>query len=269
MRILKNVKQLLIFIVVAVFVLMGLSLIPFSWLTETESQEQVIPSGLVVDEVKQVSKTYWNTDIELTLPMRDEKFEFVQSIMTYDSARLVSFSMEASGGDLGQTISYLTMEISIESMDDFLRNLSSLGKIEAIQTYTNNEALINQNVESWIENLSIQEKRYQELLKESVDLDETLAIEKELCRVRTELDDWQSLKRQSEQAIKVVTVNLQVSLTSEESWKGLIQNELFIQMSRISNFSKILMIKLVGLIPYLLIGLIVFLIGYGVFKKRK
>ena len=74
----------------------------------------------------------------------------------------------------------LTVELPVESMDDFLSHLSLIGKIEAIQTYTNNEVLINQDVVAWIENLSIQEQRYQELLKEKTDLDQLLMIEKEL-----------------------------------------------------------------------------------------
>ena len=109
-----------------------------------------------------------------------------------------------------------------------------------------------------------------ELLKEKTDLDQLLMIEKELSRIRGELDDWQNLKRQSQMAIQMATIHLKVTLIShDDSWRGLITEELMIQMNRISQVSKQLVVKLIGFVPYLLIVAVLVAIGYGLFKRRK
>lgn len=265
MKVWHTIKKVLILTVISILFLIGISLMPLGWLSKSNVTQQEIPSGLIVNEIDQASMTYWNSDLKLTIEATDDQFEFLESILD-DEVYLVTFSMDSTEG----RTSDLTVELPVESMDDFLSHLSLIGKIEAIQTYTNNEVLINQDVVAWIENLSIQEQRYQELLKEKTDLDQLLMIEKELSRIRGELDDWQTLKRQSQMAIQMATIHLKVTLIShDDSWRGLITEELMIQMNRISQVSKQLVVKLIGFVPYLLIVAVLVAIGYGLFKRRK
>ncbi len=266
MKVWPTVKKVLILMTVAILFLIGLSLMPLGWLDESDELKQEIPSGLILDEMDQTSLTYWNCNLKLTMAIDNQQLGFLEPILDDESTQLVTFSMTASE----EGMSNLTLEIPVESMDDFLSHLSQIGKIEALETYTNNEALINQDVVAWIENLSIQEQRYQELLKENTDLDQLLTIEKELSRIRRELDEWQILQKQSERARQVATIHLSVSSVSDDnSWRGLITQELIIQMDRISQVSKLLMVKLIGLLPYLLIVVLLTASGYGLFKRRK
>lgn len=260
------IKKVLILIATSILFLIGISLMPLGWLSKSNGTEQEIPSDLIVNEINQSSMTYWNSDLKLKIERTDNQFEFLESILDDEEVHLVTFLMDSTE----EGTSDVTVELPVESMDNFLSHLSLIGKIETIQTYTNNEALLNQDVAAWIENLSIQEQRYQELLKEKTDLDQLLMIEKELSRIRSELDDWQNLKRQSQKAIQMATIHLKVTLIShDDSWRGLIIEELMIQMDRISQVFKQLVVKLIGFVPYLLVVAVFIAIRCRLVKRCK
>ena len=270
MTVWKGIKKVFIIMGIAIFILIILSLLPIHLLERTEEIQDQSTTFLLADEIKTPSKTYWNTQIILILSNVELELVSIQSILTQDSVNLIDFYMSISEETAEDLIGILTLEVPIESMDDFLSNLQSIGKIDSIQTYTNNEVLLSQDTESWIENLTIQEKRYQELMKEHTDLNDIISIEKELARIHVELDNWNVLKQQSEQSHQMNTIKLQIKqLVPEESWKELIQKEVLFQCNQISMVFKSIVTKLIGLVPYMLIGVVMILIGWVIFKQYK
>lgn len=255
---------------IAIFILIILSVLPIHLLERTEEVQDQSSTVLLTDEIKTSSKTYWNTQIILILSNAELELASIQSLLTQKSINLIDLYMSIPEEDAEGLIGMLTLEVPLESMDDFLSNLQSIGKFDSIQTYTNNKVLISQDTESWIENLTIQEKRYQELMKERTDLNDIISIEKELGRIRVELDNWNVLKQQSEQANQINTIKLQIKqIVPEESWKELIQKEVLFHCNQISMVFKSIVTKLIGLVPYLLTGVVMLLIGGGIFKQYK
>ena len=127
--------------------------------------------------------------------------------------------------------------------------------------------LLVEGIDSWIKNLSIQEKRYQELLSEAYELEEILAIETELSRVRTELDEWQSLKEKRDMV--KVTISFYLVKNPATSWQEAISEELVMQLGQMASYSKILVIKLIGCLPYFVVVLFVVILARLIFKRSK
>lgn len=152
-------------------------------------------------------------------------------------------------------------------MTDFLGKVSSSLQVSEIKTYTDTEMLLVEGIDSWIKNLSIQEKRYQELLSEAYELEEILAIETELSRVRTELDEWQSLKEKRDMV--KVTISFYLVKNPATSWQEAISEELVMQLGQMASYSKILVIKLIGCLPYFVVVLFVVILARLIFKRSK
>ena len=94
-----------------------------------------------------------------------------------------------------------------------------------------------------------------------------MEIETELSRVRTELDEWQSLKEKRDMV--KVTISFYLVKNPATSWQEAISEELVMQLGQMASYSKILVIKLIGCLPYFVVVLFVVILARLIFKRSK
>ena len=118
----------------------------------------------------------------------------------------------------------------------------------------------------------MQQSKYQTLLSEAETVSEIIKIEEELARVQVEMDKWSALKAQDDVARNKVTIIFELKeqeIQDDSRWGVMIQNELSVQLNRISQVTRWLLVKLIGLVPYVVILFVVILIMRCLFRGRK
>ena len=261
------IKKGMIFIILSIFILMLVSLIPTQLLTRTDEVSTQNPSTLLQTDATEQYKTYQNVEVNVSVVDLDESLTLLQTLIDEASVNLVSSFICSTDTPSSNPVARFTIAVSHASMTDFLGKVSSSLQVSEIKTYTDTEMLLVEGIDSWIKNLSIQEKRYQELLSEAYELEEILAIETELSRVRTELDEWQSLKEKRDMV--KVTISFYLVKNPATSWQEAISEELVMQLGQMASYSKILVIKLIGCLPYFVVVLFVVILARLIFKRSK
>ena len=267
-------KRVFWLMITAIAVLILVSLIPLSFKERIESDEsdEVIPSlssSLINDES---SQTYFNISIKMNVSQISESLSQLNVLVQQGSGTVMSSSLVAIDQMLESYMGSCILEIESTEVEEFLQQVELIGQITQMETYTNSEVLVTEDIESWLSNLSMQQSKYQTLLSEAETVSEIIKIEEELARVQVEMDKWSALKAQDDVARNKVTIIFELKeqeIQDDSRWGVMIQNELSVQLNRISQVTRWLLVKLIGLVPYVVILFVVILIMRCLFRGRK
>ncbi len=258
----------------AIVVLIIVSLIPLSFKSEIQNDEsdEVIPSLSLPLMNEQMSNTYFNVHVEMNVSTMDEAFEQLNVLVQQASGTVMSYHLSAVDETLGSYSGSYTLEVEANAMEEFLAQSRLIGQVTRMETYTNSEVLVTEDVDSWLSNLKMQQSKYQTLLSEAVTISEIVKLEEELARIGVEIDKWSALKTQDELARNQVTITFVLTeggTQSDETWSVMIQSELSVQLTRISEVAKSGLVKLIGLTPHCLILLVLVIMIRILFIGRK
>ena len=267
-------KRVFWLMITAIAVLILVSLIPLSFKERIESDEsdEVIPSlssSLINDES---SQTYFNISIKMNVSQISESLSQLNVLVQQGSGTVMSSSLVAIDQMLESYMGSCILEMESTEVEEFLQQVELIGQITQMETYTNSEVLVTEDIESWLSNLSMQQSKYQTLLSEAETVSEIIKIEEELARVQVEMDKWSALKAQDDVARNKVTIIFELKeqeIQDDSRWGVMIQNELSVQLNRISQVTRWLLVKLIGLVPYVVILFVVILIMRCLFRGRK
>ncbi|CUN70208.1 Uncharacterised protein [Turicibacter sanguinis] len=267
-------KRIFWLMITAIAVLILVSLIPLSFKERIESDEsdEVIPSlssSLINDES---SQTYFNISIKMNVSQISESLSQLNVLVQQASGTVMSSSLVAIDQMLESYMGSCILEIESTEVEEFLQQVELIGQITQMETYTNSEVLVTEDIDSWLSNLSMQQSKYQTLLSEAETVSEIIKIEEELARVQVEMDKWSALKAQDDVARNKVTIIFELKeqeIQDDSRWGVMIQNELSVQLNRISQVTRWLLVKLIGLVPYVVILFVVILIMRCLFRGRK
>ena len=267
-------KRVFWLMITAIAVLIFVSLIPLSFKEKIESDEsdEVIPSlssSLINDES---SQTYFNISIKMNVSQISESLSQLNVLVQQASGTVMSSNLVAIDEMLESYMGSCILEIESTGVEEFLQQVELIGQITQMETYTNSEVLVTEDIESWLSNLSMQQSKYQTLLSEAETVSEIIKIEEELARVQVEMDKWSALKAQDDVARNKVTIIFELKeqeVQDDSRWGVMIQNELSVQLNRISQVTRWLLVKLIGLVPYVVILFVVILIMRCLFRGRK
>ena len=267
-------KRVFWLMITAIAVLIFVSLIPLSFKEKIESDEsdEVIPSlssSLINDES---SQTYFNISIKMNVSQISESLSQLNVLVQQASGTVMSSNLVAIDEMLESYMGSCILEIESTGVEEFLQQVELIGQITQMETYTNSEVLVTEDIESWLSNLSMQQSKYQTLLSEAETVSEIIKIEEELARVRVEMDKWSALKAQDDVARNKVTIIFELKeqeIQDDSRWGVMIQNELSVQLNRITHVTRWLIVKLMGLVPYVVILFMVILIMRCLFRGRK
>ncbi|MGN9119985.1 DUF4349 domain-containing protein [Turicibacter bilis] len=267
-------KRIFWLMITAIAVLILVSLIPLSFKERIESDEsdEVIPSlssSLINDES---SQTYFNISIKMNVSQISESLSQLNVLVQQASGTVMSSNLVAIDEMLESYMGSCILEMESTEVEEFLQQVQLIGQITQMETYTNSEVLVTEDVDSWLSNLSMQQSKYQTLLSEAETVSEIIKIEEELARVRVEMDKWSALKAQDDVARNKVTIIFELKeqeIQDDSRWGVMIQNELSVQLNRITHVTRWLLVKLIGLVPYVVILFVVILIMRCLFRGRK
>ncbi|WP_343290299.1 DUF4349 domain-containing protein [Turicibacter bilis] len=267
-------KRIFWLMITAIAVLILVSLIPLSFKERIESDEsdEVIPSlssSLINDES---SQTYFNISIKMNVSQISESLSQLNVLVQQASGTVMSSNLVAIDEMLESYMGSCILEMESTGVEEFLQQVELIGQITQMETYTNSEVLVTEDIESWLSNLSMQQSKYQTLLSEAETVSEIIKIEEELARVQVEMDKWSALKAQDDVARNKVTIIFELKeqeIQDDSRWGVMIQNELSVQLNRISQVTRWLLVKLIGLVPYVVILFVVILIMRCLFRGRK
>ena len=267
-------KRVFWLMITAIMVLILVSLIPLSFKERIESDEsdEVIPSlssSLINDES---SQTYFNISIKMNVSQISESLSQLNVLVQQASGTVMSSNLVAIDEMLESYMGSCILEMESTGVEEFLQQVELIGQITQMETYTNSEVLVTEDIESWLSNLSMQQSKYQTLLSEAETVSEIIKIEEELARVQVEMDKWSALKAQDDVARNKVTIIFELKeqeIQDDSRWGVMIQNELSVQLNRISQVTRWLLVKLIGLVPYVVILFVVILIMRCLFRGRK
>ena len=243
----------------AIVLLIIVSLVPVSFFEEevqNEESDEVIPSLSLPLETTNQSNTYFNLLIEMDVSDLSESIKELNHLVQEGSGTVIASSFSSPDSSLeGHTGSFI-VEIDTQIVEQFLSDVKGLGKLQNLETYTNDEVLVIEDTQSWIENLTLQESKYQTLLSEETTISEIMKIEEELARIQSEIDKWSSLQAQDELARNKVTVHFNLDEQKSQEvigWSEMIKSELSLQLDRMGKYAQWILVKLIGLTPYFLV----------------
>ena len=155
--------------ITAIAVLILVSLIPLSFKERIESDEsdEVIPSlssSLINDES---SQTYFNISIKMNVSQISESLSQLNVLVQQGSGTVMSSSLVAIDQMLESYMGSCILEIESTEVEEFLQQVELIGQITQMETYTNSEVLVTEDIDSWLSNLSMQQSKYQTLLLEA------------------------------------------------------------------------------------------------------
>jgi anti-sigma factor RsiW len=172
----------------------------------------------------------------------------------------------------------ITLRLPSDKFDSAFQSILAMGTVENQNTNTSDITKEYMDLESRMNNLKLQEKTYQDLLAKTKNVDETLKVENEINRIRTEIDIMQGdIKRWNDQVeYSTIVVNLtevkeaelekvDTSSVWHRARRGLIN-----ALNNIKNGIAWIFVFIVSVLPYLIIlGVGSLLAVYWIRRNRK
>lgn len=118
----------------------------------------------------------------------------------------------------------LTLWVPADVLEQVIEELNTYGKALNLEIFTNDITEQYFDMESRVRNLKIQEERLLDLYEREVKkLDEILQVEKEVQRVRTEIEQLEGRKRLWDRQVSLSTI--EIAIIQEPEKKPIVQNE--------------------------------------------
>ncbi|MEW5996331.1 MAG: DUF4349 domain-containing protein [Candidatus Micrarchaeota archaeon] len=105
---------------------------------------------------------------------------------------------------------YLTVKVPPSRFDEFVNKLKTIGEIKSIDTSLEDVTEQYTDINTRISNLEAELARLNELYGKAEDVEDVLAIEREVTRVQTELDIYKQQKLNLERRSAMSTISVRV-----------------------------------------------------------
>ncbi|MDM8533237.1 DUF4349 domain-containing protein [Clostridiaceae bacterium HSG29] len=167
---------------------------------------------------------------------------------------------------------YLEVKIKSESFDEFIDFVENLGKVRNTNLSTQDVTNAYRDTVSSIKNLEITQDRLRDILTQSEKVEETLQIERELTRVRGQIDQLKGNVKNWDRLSKYATIN--ISLNEVEELEVTIQpidNSIFKKatdglmntINIIREFLERLFVNIIAYSPFIF----TIIVGIAIFRK--
>lgn len=218
----------------------------------------------------------------LTLSVSDTR-KTVEQVekMTADSGGLVSESNVYEYSE-GRYSASLTLRIPEKQFDVFIARLQDMGETDDVRKGSEDVTLPYLDMETRITNLKTEEERLREILDMAGNVEEILQVERELSRVRGEIELLTMNFTQLQDLVALSTIELYVNEKAAGSEKispkpfenmgKRLKDALFGSINFISSATAFILVALTTLLPVLIIIAIIVLLILGLVraaKKRK
>jgi len=158
-------------------------------------------------------------------------------------------------------IANMTIKIPADRFEGAFQSILAMGKVINQSTNTNDVTIQYRDLEARVANLKVQEKNLQEIMTKANTVEDTLKVETELNRVRTEIDIMSGNLKNWDQLVEYSTIYINMTEVKEQElekvdvpgvWQKAQQG--FIQaINNIQNGLERLFVFLVSALPYIAI----------------
>ena len=173
---------------------------------------------------------------------------------------------------------YITLRVPAADYDSVLGGIKALGLVTLDSSNASDITKQYRDTASEIENLKVTEARLREIMSQATVIEDILAIENELTRVRSNINMYEKQIKDWEALVDMTTINLQ--LTEVKSLKPVVEaidtslfgkaKEGFINtINRIVDAFERLIIWIIANSPIILIITLFGFIGFRLYKKRR
>ncbi|MFV0528673.1 MAG: DUF4349 domain-containing protein [Lachnospiraceae bacterium] len=245
-------------------------------------------SDIEVDPVKAQDKLVYTCDISLQTLEYDTTIKKINSQIQAFDGILQSQSESDSNTDWymsGTTSSssrnaYITVRIPTDTYEEFLESIEGNGKVINKSINVENISKTYYDTKSVIESLKIQEKRLLEMMEQSTNIEDMIAVEARLTEVQIQLNQYNTELASMDTDVEYSTINISVEEVLEYSVDGKQQkNNTFIDRlkntisdswSGFLTFLEVLLFIVIRLFPIILFfGVVALPVVWFVRKRKK
>lgn len=241
-----------------------------------DSTATMMAKGITGQPAADGQKIIRNGELQMAVPdLRQAQDKVVNTVK--EALGYVESSSIQERPTEGKPIAYLTLRVPATNFDGLLAVIRPLGTVRVENTSAVDVTLQYTDADARVKNLKVQEERLRELLTKAVNIDETLRIENELNRLRTEIDSTTVYLRQLSTGIEYATLSLTLEQDSAAIAVGPSQSLLgrftgaFLNSLRA--FGRLLIQGIIGIgtiLPVLIIlGLLILIIRPQRWLKRR
>ena len=231
--------------------------------------------GISISEASQSNidkKIQKNANLNIEVKDIEKSLGKAKQIISTFNGEIISTS--SGGMDFGQPYANIRLRVPSEKLNDAVEALKKISsKILSENIYTNDVTEEFIDVEAKLNIMKSTEKRFNDLLNEAKNVEEVIQVEKELMRIRGEIDSLEGrlgyLSQTTDTSEINLSINEEVPITGEK-WS--FSESLSSALKNFSSFAKSfanLLINLVVFIPVIIVILIIAIIIRIIIKKRK
>ncbi len=183
------------------------------------------------------------------------------------------------GHERGQRHGFIELRVPAHTLDDVVAESREMGKVTSDDVDTQDVTEEYIDLDARVTNLRHQESRYQELLERADSVEDVLKVERELSRVRMEIDSLSGRLKYLSDRVDLATVRLDLREVDEDGpvitssgWQDIgtrAVNALFRGINRLLDRTADLVVWLFGALPVLLVTTILILVARAILKRRK
>lgn len=169
----------------------------------------------------------------------------------------------------------INARIPAEQLDEFVDYVKTQGEIRTQSLNTSDLSDYYYDIEAQVANLKAREERLRELMDEAEDISDIIEVERELSRVRNEIDNLTRNLRYIDKDVDYSTVNIElrevmsktrIATEDRDIWteakEGLIEN-----VNRLIRFLQSALIWSISYLPIVIVSGVVLVVLYGVLRK--
>ena len=213
-----------------------------------------------------------NANLSIEVKDIEKSLDKAKQIISTFNGEIISTS--SGGMDFGQPYANIRLRVPSEKLNDAVEALKKISsKILSENIYTNEVTEEFIDIEAKLNIMKSTEKRFNDLLNEAKNVEEVIQVEKELMRIRGEIDSLEGrlgyLSQTTDTSEINLSINEEVPITGEK-WS--FSESLSSALKNLSSFAKSLaslLINLVVFIPVIIVILIIAIIIRIIIKRRK
>lgn len=214
-----------------------------------------------------------NANLNIEVKSINESIDKLNNIISSFGGEIISSNK--GGFDYGQPYANIRLRVSSENLDSVLFEFKKLSsKVISENIYTNDVSEEFIDIEARLKIMKSTENRFNDLLSKSEKIEEIIQVEKELMRIRGDIESLEGrlnyLTKTTDTSEINLNLNEQIPITGE-SWK--INEEFKEAFKNLLGFAKSLtnfVINVIVFIPVILVaGILVFLLRKYIKNRNK
>jgi len=188
----------------------------YSYVAEEEFEAESSASDVTVtaDSVTETSrKIIYSSAYDIETKEFDKSVGILEGLCKKYGAYMESANTYTAGGSA--KMAYYTIRVPVERYNDFTSEAGTIGVVISSSQDNKDVTESYYDTEARLESAKIREERVLEILKNSSDLDDVLALERELADIRYEIESYTGTLRKYDSLISYATVDITIQEVQE------------------------------------------------------